>query len=279
MTLSGATIDEIVTAFVQNGYATVQKALPTDLLNKLHLFFEEEMYQKENNKSLTINEVAGRHYVNNIEHLCHKDNLACLELLGQPFLLQLAEAICGPDFFPIQDFAVIKCLGDTTPVLWHQDMLNERTGQCCTMGIYLDDAEANDGALRIVPGSHTSGQDICQLSKQPYTEVPMQAGDILIHDMMLAHSSEPMTRNPLRRVIYFEFLSAAHVANEAIYDMGIVQKRSHLVELAKDYRLALQQPGADLTAIRQDLSVIYEEWVKAHPSVYCFEQYNYSGVQ
>jgi ectoine hydroxylase-related dioxygenase (phytanoyl-CoA dioxygenase family) len=272
-------MDSMVASFSQNGYAVIPQIVPVGLLAKLRQFFDEEMYQKENNKSLVINEVSSGRYISNIENLCEKDNLACLELLAQPFVLEPAAAICGPDFFPIQDFAVIKCLGDTTPVLWHQDMLHERKGQCCTMGIYLDDADANDGALRMVPGSHLSGATICQMSRQPFIEVPMKAGDILIHDMMLAHSSEPMTHNPLRRVIYFEFLSAAHVAVEAIYGAEIVERRTRLLEVAHGYRLTLDQTGPDLSGIRAVLAEIYSDWVKARPSAYCFENQNGMGGQ
>lgn len=262
---------DLLAAFSQNGYAILPNIVPPALLDKLRLFFEEEMSQRLEDRGKVINEVNGKKYFSNIDNLCEKENLACLELLAQPFVQEPAAAICGPDFFPIQDFAVIKCLGDTTPVLWHQDMLHERKGQCCTMGIYLDDANENDGALRIVPGSHLSNETICQISQRPFVEVPMQAGSILIHDMMLAHSSEVLRHNPLRRVIYFEFLSAAHVAAEAIYNPAVVERRTRLLQVAADYQRQLGQATADLSHIRVAQAEIYGEWVKARPSNYCFE--------
>ena len=115
-------------------------------------------------------------------------------------------------FFLIQEFAFIKNLGDELPVYWNQDMVHHRNGNCFTMGIYLDNADEDDGALRVVPSSHLSNKNICELSKDPSVELPMKEDDILIHDMMLAHSSGLFKRNHLRRVIYFEFLSATHVA-------------------------------------------------------------------
>lgn len=269
----------LLASFSQNGYAILPNAVPADLLKKLRQLFDEEMSQQLEYRGKVTNEVKGVKYISNIDNLCEKENLACLELLAQPFVQGPAAAICGPDFFPIQDFAVIKSLGDTTPVLWHQDMLHERKGQCCTMGIYLDDADENDGALRIVPGSHLNDETICQMRQRPFIEVPMKAGDILIHDMMLAHSSEPLQRNALRRVIYFEFLSAAHVAAESIYSTAIVERRSRLLQLAADYRTQLEQANADSTDIRSALAEIYSDWVKARPSAYCFEMDSYAGGQ
>lgn len=269
----------LLASFSQNGYAILPNVVPPSLLDKLRQFFEEEMRQPFQGGGKAISQVNGATYVCNIENLCQRQNLACLELLAQPFVQEPAAAICGPDFFPIQDFAVIKSLGDTLPVLWHQDMLHNRTGQCCTMGIYLDDANENDGALRLVPGSHLSDATICQMSQQPFVEVPMKAGDILIHDMMLAHSSEPLRLNPLRRVIYFEFLSAAHVAAEAIYSKAIVERRAGLLQVAANYQSQLEGRNADLSDIRAALAEIYSDWVKARPSAYCLEMHVDVGNQ
>lgn len=271
MHFSQDTLPALLDDFSQNGYAILPHIVPTPLLNRLRQFFEEEMQQPLQGEGKAINEVRGVQYICNIENLCQRQNLACLELLAQPFVQTVAAAICGPDFFPIQDFAVVKCLGDNLPVLWHQDMTHQRMGRCCTMGIYLDDADENDGALRIVPGSHSSNETICQMIQRPFVEVPMKAGDILIHDMMLAHSSEPLQRNPLRRVIYFEFLSAAHVAAEAIYNEAIVQRRTRLLQVAADYQYLLEKGATDLSEIRLALGEIYCDWVKARPSTYCLD--------
>jgi hypothetical protein len=178
-------------------------------------------------------------YVTNLENICCKGNLICLELLGYPPLLEIAEQICGKDFFLIQEFAVIKNLGDEMPVFWHQDMIHERSGNCFTMGIYLDNADEGDGSLKIISGSHVSNKTICELSKEPSLEIPMKAGEILIHDMILAYSFEPLKKNPLSRVIYFEFLSAAHVKKENIYSDELVCRSSHLLFAATRYYLAL----------------------------------------
>jgi hypothetical protein len=112
----------------------------------------------------------------------------------------------------------------------------------------------------------------------------MKAGDVLIHDMMLAHCSDPMKKNPLRRVIYFEFLSAAHVSIENIYSAELVQRRTRLQFAATRYYKLLHpvelqfihttenEPADDETkTIEEILKEVYSAPINARPSAYCLE--------
>lgn len=271
--------------FREKGYLRLPGMIPADLLEKLHDLFDQLMNDTEDPVDKVLHQHKGKIYVTNLENVCNKGNRSCLELLGSPFILSIAERICGPDFFLIQEFAVNKINGDELPVLWHQDMFNEQKGVCFTMGIYLDDVDEGDGALKVVPGSHLMGKDICELSKLPYIEVPMKKGDILIHDMMLAHSSEPLTKRELRRVIYFEFLSAAHVAAENIYTPALVERRSRLhhaaIRFHKElhpemisFESSIKQPeGDENLSVGEILNQIYSAPINARPSAYCFENF------
>jgi ectoine hydroxylase-related dioxygenase (phytanoyl-CoA dioxygenase family) len=183
----------------------------------------------------------------------------------------------------IQEFAVMKNLGDELPVLWHLDMAHERKGKCFTMGIYLDDADEGDGALRIVPQSHVNNKPICDLSKKPSIEIPMKARGILIHDMMLAHSSALLIKNNIRRVIYFEFLSAAHVKAENIYTDELVQRRTRLLFAATKHYKNIHSTSQQFELNKEDifedtnrpveeiLQQVYSASINARPSTYCFE--------
>jgi Phytanoyl-CoA dioxygenase (PhyH) len=291
MALTPAEMD----GFIQDGFIKIPQAIPPALLKKLQSLFENEMSHLEDHTTSRI-ERNGKAYVTNLELLCKKGNLAALELLGSPFLLEIAEQICGTDFFMIQEFAVIKQAGDELPVYWHQDMVHEGKGRCFTIGFYLDSVDAGDGALQVVPGSHRAGKPICELKEYPSIEVPMQAGDILIHDMMLAHSSEPMRRKALRRVLYFEFLSRQHVLQENIYTDELVKNRTHLIHAAihhykqvQNAELAGQHPHpfswknewaseyAPVNNLQSLLNQIYSMPIGARPSTYCFEHDSQAG--
>ena len=272
-----------IAAFHKEGYSIVSGIISPDLLRRLNNCLDELIFRRQDDEEVTAYEVGGQAYVHALEKVCRKGDLSCLELLGLPELLAAAEALCGPDFFMIQEFAVVKMLGDPTPVLWHQDMANERTGTCITMGIYLDDAHAGDGALRIVPGSHANGRSICESRLEPSIEVPMRAGDILIHDMMLAHSSGVMTHNPIRKVLYFEFIPASQVLREEIYEEALVERRTRLIPAAIRHYQTLHPATAPFpwknprgyawadTDLRQTLHEIYAKEIHARPSAYCLE--------
>ncbi len=271
-------------AFYMNGYLRLPGIANTDLLNKLRSMFDELINASQFSEEMVVIHNKGKAYVTNLENICPKSNLSCLELLGSPFILELAATICSDDFFLIQEFAVIKWAGDEMPVLWHQDMVHQRSGKCFTMGIYLDDALENEGALHIVPGSHLDDRNICELCKEPAIDVPMKAGDILIHDMMLAHCSGLMNKNSVRRVIYFEFLSAAHVLKENIYSIELVKRRTRLL-FAATRHYQLQHPGEesfihkkinpvpgdDEKDLNRVLTEIYNEPIHARASAYCLE--------
>lgn len=269
--------------FKIEGYAVIHAIIPPDLLQQLRLLFDDEINHGDQLHKV-VNTVNGKNYVSNIEHLFYNKNLVCLELLGAPYILEIAASICGDDFLLVQEFGVIKMLGDCNEVLWHQDMLHQRTGNCFTMGIYLDNADPGDGCLRIVPKSHTSSKDICILKQEPYVEIAVKAGDILIHDMMLAHSSGLMQRNPIRRVLYFEFLSATQAIHEAIYSREQLYNRMRLQQLAVGY---YQQKNPDQKQfewinsfsippetndnIYETLRDIHKSKLLSKPSAYCFE--------
>ncbi len=260
--------------FNRDGFLRISGSIPAALLTKLRLVFDELCDPANPVRQRTTNTHNGREYTNNIDHICITGGWPVLELMGLPAVYQVAEALCNAPCFPVQDFAVVKMLGDRTPVLWHQDMLHQRRGSAITMGIYLDAAPAGDGALRVIAGSHKSGKDICTLIKEPFTENDMQPGDILVHDMMVAHASEPLVQQPIRRVLYFEWLTEAMVYEESAYPEAVMYKRQALLHLAQQYHSALLdgQEESVKTTIQEKLATIYETPVHGKPSTYCIEK-------
>ena len=269
--------------FLKQGYEVFPNLIPKELLEQLRSLFVSLM-DTDNLTDKVVIENNQVKYVTNLENLCCKGNLSCLVVLGYPPILSIAEQICGEDFFMIQEFAVIKNLGDNLPVLWHQDMKNERKGRCFTMGIYLDDANEDDGALCVIPESHLTDLPICEISESAMLQVPVRAGDVLIHDMMLTHKSEPLQKNKLRRVLYFEFLSVTHVRLESIYSENLIERRAKLIPIAiRHYQeiYPLQNVfnykypiSFDMNkSVAESLQEIYAEPIRARPSAYCFANF------
>ncbi len=237
-----------------------------------------------NDNIALVTGINQQEYVVGIQHLCKIPETPFLALLGSPLVLSIAQQICGNDFFPIQEFAVIKTLGDNSMVEWHQDVVNKLKGHTFMMGIYLDEANDANGALRVISASHKSELPICELKKLPYETIEMQAGDILIHDLMLAHSSGMLTQFAKRRVIYFEFMSSNQAKNEQIYTNEMIEKRTALIPLAINaYKRSnntneafnWQHPNKESYYnngdVLETIETIYTTHLKVKPANYCFD--------
>jgi hypothetical protein len=100
-----------------------------------------------------------------------------------------------------------------------------------------------------VPGAHHDRVDICALERRHGWDVPgsveveMGAGDVLVHDVMLVHGSEPTVGYGRRRTIYYEFRPAEQILSEGPWDRPWVEKRLRLLPLAID-AYGQANPGA-----------------------------------
>jgi ectoine hydroxylase-related dioxygenase (phytanoyl-CoA dioxygenase family) len=178
---------------------------------------------------------GGREVMFRVDFLHNKGRAASLELLGSPEILGIAESLAGKNFVPTYESMVFKDTGNGAPIHWHQDATHPRRYRIFNVDIYLDAALPGQGALRVVPGSQKEKVDICDLQQKFDWEVPgsmevqMGPGDVLVHDTMLLHGSEPTTGNALRRTIYYEFRPAEQILEEGPWDRSWVDKRLRLV--------------------------------------------------
>jgi phytanoyl-CoA hydroxylase len=142
--------------------------------------------------------------------LLHKVQGVCevapelLELAGYAAILDRVEALLGRDidvfgtkFFP-------KLPGGGTSTHWHQDnfYFGTNSEQILSCGVYLQDADKENGCLQVVPGSHVSGA-IADHSRTPrmhgsWTEVdeekaamlPLVAGSVVLFSANLLHGTQ-----------------------------------------------------------------------------------------
>jgi len=77
-----------------------------------------------------------------------------------------------------------------------------------TIRIHLDDANENNGALKVVPGSHLKGvsraEDI-NWDEETVDTCNVKCGGIMIMRPLLMHASDRTINNEKRRVIHIEF--------------------------------------------------------------------------
>lgn len=80
--------------------------------------------------------------------------------------------------------------------------------QMYTVRIHLDDTDENNGALKVIPGSHLKGiyrPAALDLSIEKEASCKVSSGGIMVMKPLLLHSSGRTTNNSKRRVIHIEF--------------------------------------------------------------------------
>lgn len=270
--------------FIENGYLKLSKAISPLLLKQLRDAVDAMTAMGNQLPDNAILESSKKQFVVAIDKIVANSNPIFAELLGSPLLLSIAESLCGVDFFPVQDFIVIKTLGDQNEVKWHQDVVTKAHGKTFMIGFYLDSANDENGALRIIPGSHKSNLSICDLQKMEYQSLEMEAGDVLIHNLKIAHSSGELTSFPQRRVVYFEFMSSSEILQEQIYPESFVDLRISLIPNAI---LCFQQKYPEVIPFNWNhpqkdkyqthtnpflvINEIYKEPKKVKAANYCFD--------
>ncbi|WP_207534728.1 phytanoyl-CoA dioxygenase family protein [Desertivirga arenae] len=103
-----------------------------------------------------------------------------------------------------------------------------------TIRIHLDETDENNGALKVVPGSHLKGiyrPETIDWTVEKEKICAVEEGGIMIMKPLLLHSSNRTTNNRKRRVIHIEFSN---------------------IELAKELQWAERKVGAGRLQVREN---------------------------
>jgi ectoine hydroxylase-related dioxygenase (phytanoyl-CoA dioxygenase family) len=158
----------------------------------------------------------------------------------------LAEAVLGPDAFPVRAILFDKHPGANWRVGWHQDLtiaVKERIEiagfdawttkdgvahvrppvaileQMLTLRLHLDPADTNNGALVVIPGSHRQGRlSGAAIPTDRAVVCAAAAGDVLAFRPLLLHMSRKSASAHHRRVIQLEYAAAALPSPLAWYE-------------------------------------------------------------
>ena len=146
----------------------------------------------------------------------HTKEVFWLEVCRYPYLLDAVEAVLGPNLILVYSSMFIKLPDDGTSVGWHQDnnyWPSVHGTDVATVWLALDDADAENAAMRIIPGSH---RDYREMETVPAEEtemlrkkvqvapemeaqavmMEMKAGSLSIHDSYILHGSEANESGP-----------------------------------------------------------------------------------
>jgi ectoine hydroxylase-related dioxygenase (phytanoyl-CoA dioxygenase family) len=126
-------------------------------------------------------------------------------------------AIFGEPVALFEDKLNLKLPGGS-PYPWHQDWVccwRAHSDELITCFIYLDDADATNGCLQVIPGTHLGKRhypfkpgdhfeiDPASVPHEQAVPVPLHAGDMIFFDPYLLHYSD-LNRSavPRRSIIY-----------------------------------------------------------------------------
>lgn len=270
------------------GYVAFPDAVPPELLTRLRAMADrleaqalEDHAQNLNTGKAAVFDTATGPVLERVDKLLEWSPDEVLDLLATPAMLAIAREFCGQDAVPIEMDMLYKRQHPNGYVIWHQGAQNSRRWPYLNIGVYLDDAPIDDGCLRYVPGTQHEKADICALSGEygwdlpGSVDQPTRAGDILVQDMMVLHSSLPKRREGVRRTIYIEVrTSAAIVGDESQSEawaelrrrwMALVVARAEPADWPEDWRAALPEVGSVEDEVAA-IAALHEPPLPAH---YC----------
>jgi hypothetical protein len=143
----------------------------------------------------------------------HKTHLVLTwldELVRLPAVLDAVGDILGPDILVFSSSFFIKEARDPAYVSWHQDAhyWGLDSGDVVTAWIALTDSNSENGAMRVVPGTHlvdmphvdtfaannmlSRGQEVAvDLAGRDWVELALRPGEMSLHHVGIVHGSEP----------------------------------------------------------------------------------------
>lgn len=138
-------------------------------------------------------------------------------------ILDELEKVIGHDIMMYENCLVYKPKGKNNSVPWHQDFLSRpHEIPKYIVWVALDDVRIENGAMKVIPGSHTKGFypwfrvkgethhdriDPKYIEEDKAIYVEMDAGDVLIFSMFLLHSSNEVHSELPRRAFRVSYQS------------------------------------------------------------------------
>ena len=166
---------------------------------------------------------------------------AVRELSTSPSIRPLVTTVLGEEAFPVRSILFDKTEGANWKVPWHQDLTiavaekvetngfgpwSVKTGvqhvqppafvleNMLSVRIHLDNCPAENGALKVIPGSHQAGRlsenESAQIgSRGPAVVCAARAGDTVLMRPLIVHASSASERPRHRRVIHLDYAAVS----------------------------------------------------------------------
>ena len=216
--------------FCREGYALLEGVLTPE---QVAVWIERtEKARADSTSSAAVSNSSGVYALRNLIDVIPEVK----ELLQCPALAAVVNAVLGPNAFLIRSTLFDKTDGANWGVFWHQDLAiavterhdlpgfhawTRKAGVVCvqppseilsgilTVRLSLDACHADNGALKVLPGSHKArwnSADIDQMTNRGEEVLcATTAGGSVLMSPLTLHASSPMNVPGHRRVIHLEF--------------------------------------------------------------------------
>ena len=190
-------------------------------------------------------------------------DLAFLNYARIPEILDMVEQVLGGHFalWNSSFFAKPAVSGRATP--WHQDgeYWPIRPVATCTVWIAIDDANTENGCLKLIPGSHkkeqllahktnpdpnlTLNQELLSsdFDESQAVDLILEAGQMSLHDVRIVHGSEENTSSNSRRGMTLRYMPLTSVFDRRL---AVTQSKSMGFKAHEERTLFLMR-GTDQT--------------------------------
>ena len=190
-------------------------------------------------------------------------DLAFLNYARIPEILEMVEQVLGGHFalWNSSFFAKPAVNGRATP--WHQDgeYWPIRPVATCTVWIAIDDANTENGCLKLIPGSHkkeqllahktnpdpnlTLNQELLSsdFDESQAVDLILEAGQMSLHDVRIVHGSEENTSSNPRRGMTLRYMPLTSVFDRRL---AVTQSKSMGFKAHEERTLFLMR-GTDQT--------------------------------
>ncbi len=230
--------NSVASQYSQQGFVIIPACIPLDLIEVLSDRIESARQSPAVAEG--VSNSSGVFAIRNLTDVVPE----VTDLIQSEEMAGLTREILGPDCFMVRATLFDKTEGANWGVFWHQDLsiaVQERhnlpgysswtrkagvqcvqpppeiLSQIMAVRVHLDPCAADNGALRVLPGSHrlqklstADIENVKEKSQEVVCEVP--AGGVVLMNPLLLHASAPMQRPGSRRVIHLEFTSVELLA-------------------------------------------------------------------
>jgi phytanoyl-CoA hydroxylase len=221
------TRDEQVAYFHDHGYLAVENVFSRDEIEGLRASLTALEHRAhrvvENTDRLKLTLFGGGVEDRVIQQIAdpHEIGGEWMDLAADPRILDVVEALIGPDICLYYSMLMMKPARSGAPAPWHQDLaffVHDRA-RLIACQVYLDDSTAENGCIHVVPGSHKLGlfnhfegdrfTEVVQGDTSAFdaaaVPVPVKSGGMVVWHCLTLHRSLPNISDCARRAVVFEY--------------------------------------------------------------------------